>query len=217
MGLELCCHRRGPANFDCRTAPRPIAASRAATWPSWVHATSRSAAQRSSAGLAEHLSLSLSGLLQRVSTKATEVAPDDGNCVETSPGRSPAPSLGRDPCMGGFGNTGKSSKRLSQPSPNSGMVPLTWPEQTAASSACARSAIRSRTSSIPTERRTRSAARVLFSSGIEAWLMVHGISQRLFTLPKETVVLKMRHASQKRRLISVEPVVRLIIEPWPRA
>mmetsp|Transcript_106692 Transcript_106692/g.308699 ORF Transcript_106692/g.308699 Transcript_106692/m.308699 type:complete len:274 (-) Transcript_106692:178-999(-) len=79
------------------------------------------------------------------------------------------------------------------------------------------SPMRSHTSSMPIDRRTKSSGNVRFSSGIEAWLMVHGISQREFTLPKDTVVLKMRQASQKRRLSSTEPVVKLIMEPWPLA
>mmetsp|Transcript_9445 Transcript_9445/g.29971 ORF Transcript_9445/g.29971 Transcript_9445/m.29971 type:complete len:264 (-) Transcript_9445:621-1412(-) len=69
---------------------------------------------------------------------------------------------------------------------------------------------------MPMERRTRSSGSVRFSAGMEAWLMVHGISQRLFTLPNETVILKMRQASRKRRENSTSPVVRLIMEPWPR-
>mmetsp|Transcript_49072 Transcript_49072/g.142890 ORF Transcript_49072/g.142890 Transcript_49072/m.142890 type:complete len:227 (+) Transcript_49072:531-1211(+) len=87
----------------------------------------------------------------------------------------------------------------------------------ATSRACARSAMRSRTSSMPTERRIKSSGRVRFSAGIDAWLMVHGISIKLFTLPKDTVVLKILQASQNRRLSSVSPVVRLIMEPCPVA
>mmetsp|Transcript_106695 Transcript_106695/g.308712 ORF Transcript_106695/g.308712 Transcript_106695/m.308712 type:complete len:255 (+) Transcript_106695:255-1019(+) len=70
---------------------------------------------------------------------------------------------------------------------------------------------------MPTERRTRSSGNVRFSAGIEAWLMVHGISIKLLTLPNDTVVLKILQASQKRRLKSTQPVVRLIIEPCPVA
>mmetsp|Transcript_97425 Transcript_97425/g.236927 ORF Transcript_97425/g.236927 Transcript_97425/m.236927 type:complete len:264 (-) Transcript_97425:107-898(-) len=69
---------------------------------------------------------------------------------------------------------------------------------------------------MPIERRTRSSGSVRFSAGMEAWLMVQGISQRLFTLPKETVILKILQASRKRREKSTSPVVRLIMEPWPR-
>mmetsp|Transcript_124883 Transcript_124883/g.388760 ORF Transcript_124883/g.388760 Transcript_124883/m.388760 type:complete len:235 (-) Transcript_124883:897-1601(-) len=76
--------------------------------------------------------------------------------------------------------------------------------------------MRSSASSMPMERRTRSSGSVRFSAGMEAWLMVQGISQRLFTLPKETVILKIRQASRKRRENSTSPVVRLIMEPWPR-
>mmetsp|Transcript_32420 Transcript_32420/g.96280 ORF Transcript_32420/g.96280 Transcript_32420/m.96280 type:complete len:280 (-) Transcript_32420:747-1586(-) len=85
------------------------------------------------------------------------------------------------------------------------------------SRALARSLMRSRTSSMPIERRTRSSGSVRFSFGIDAWLIVHGISMRLLTLPKETVVLKIRQASQNLLLNSTSPVVMLIMDPWPVA
>mmetsp|Transcript_98050 Transcript_98050/g.277298 ORF Transcript_98050/g.277298 Transcript_98050/m.277298 type:complete len:272 (-) Transcript_98050:710-1525(-) len=79
---------------------------------------------------------------------------------------------------------------------------------------------RSSTSSIPMERRTKSSGSVRRSAGMDAWLITQGISQRLLTLPKETVVLKRRQASAKRREISTEPVVKLSTAPelrlWER-
>mmetsp|Transcript_107227 Transcript_107227/g.272132 ORF Transcript_107227/g.272132 Transcript_107227/m.272132 type:complete len:264 (+) Transcript_107227:379-1170(+) len=68
---------------------------------------------------------------------------------------------------------------------------------------------------MPTDSRMRSSGSVRWSAGMEAWLMVQGISQRLLTLPKDTVVLKILQASQNRLLNSTEPVVRLIMEPCP--
>mmetsp|Transcript_100951 Transcript_100951/g.290317 ORF Transcript_100951/g.290317 Transcript_100951/m.290317 type:complete len:251 (-) Transcript_100951:1034-1786(-) len=115
------------------------------------------------------------------------------------------------------GSTGKSSKTESNPSTRPVAVEGNGVLLAAASSAWEMSAIKSRTSSIPIDKRTRSSGSVLFSAGMDAWLMVQGISQRLLTLPKDTVVLKILQKSQKRRLNSTEPVVRLIIEPCPEA
>jgi hypothetical protein len=53
-------------------------------------------------------------------------------------------------------------------------------------------------SSMPTLMRTRSAGRERMLVGIDAWDIAHGSSQRELTLPKETVILRMRHLVARR-------------------